>query len=111
MKPYLAAWEAYHEEPPGSTWNEMLSAHLHNPQSWVVSSPSLFIAARRVWAGWDDDKLVDAGWWSETGDSIHVYVAAGRLADMLPLLPFRPEFLTFQRRGYRVHRLPASRLL
>lgn len=114
-RPYQIAYAAYHEEPPGLTWEKMMAAHLNQLAAYLICTPDLFIAARIVKSEWDDATLLDPRRSDFTGDTFHIYVAAGRLADMVPLIPIaiRPRlaWFTFQRRGYEVHRVPASRFL
>lgn len=115
MIAYRQAYNAYHAEPPGVSWLTMISAHLHGSASFLISTPGLFLAARIVSSGWDDEALTDPWQSDPDGDTLHIYVAAGRLSDMVPLIPIaiRPRLacFTFQRRGYDVHRVPASRFL
>lgn len=105
MSPARRAHAAYHAEPPGIEWSAMLSAHFTLDDSWLVSTPEVFLAARRVSSCWTDSQLLDLSLCDPDGDAIHVYCASGRLEDLLQYLPDPlPQGITFQRRGYRVHR-------
>ncbi len=110
MNPYLQARHAFHAEPPGMPWSDMLRAHyLHG---YVINIPDGFACARRVSATWPDHRLLAPSQIDPKGDALHVYICAGNLRRMLQLMPEDlPPMLTFQRRSYRIHRLPTARLL
>lgn len=116
VNPYRRAFEAYNNpaEPPGIAWNDMLSAHLNHPDGWVFSTPTVFACARRVALDWPDDRFLDPLEVDPKGRAAHVYIVAGRLSHLLKLIPPHElatlDFLTFQRRGYRVHRMSLASL-
>lgn len=114
MTPYLHAHAAYHLETPGIVWSDMLTAHLHSPNAWIISTPKIFIAARRVSSTWPDNILLHPSNTLPAGDALHIYIAAGGLAEILAHFPteLRGEIkcFTFQRQGYRIHKLPAWRI-
>lgn len=114
MNPYLNAFEAYHREPPGLPWSDMISAHFHTTHAWIISTPGCFVAARQVDPDWPDSRILDPSDVLPSGRAIHLYVAAGTLPEILSLIPadlcHTIDTITFQRRGYRVHRMPLDRL-
>ena len=115
MTPYIAAHTAYHREPPGIEWNEMLTQHFRNPSAFIISTPTVFIAARVISSTWTDASSLAPHLHDPHGDTLHIYVAAGELREITTLLPphLRSQIksFTFQRKGHRLHRLTTSRLI
>ena len=112
--PYITAFEAYHLEPPADPWTAMLDFHLQ--AGFVVSTPRAFIAARLVSSHWADSTILTLAPCQFPGplDTWHVWVAAGEIADFLGLAashgPPDVRWASFQRRGFRLHRIPIHRL-
>jgi len=111
MTPYLAAFRAYHREPPGVPWT--VAVELHLQRGWVVSTPALFVMARPVCAAWPDAEILDlhstARQLPGPYDCWHVWAASGAVAALLDCARhYDPAvgWASFQRRGYAVHRVP-----
>lgn len=116
MTPYLTAHAAYHAEPTDLPWNDMLSAHFHNPHAWVISTPTLFVAARLTSSKWEAESVIDPNNYYRLGDTLHIYIVAGKLTELLTLIPphLLPQlkYITSQRPGqYSIHPTPLHPLL
>jgi len=105
MSPYLKAHEAYHSAgDPYIAWAEALDFHLQH--GLVVSTPEVFLMARKVVMAWPDDahvsfRMPEAG----EADGWHVWCAAGPLGKIMEIAEQQgARAAAFQRRTGRVHR-------
>jgi len=113
MNPATAAWHAWHDpdEPPGMRWETMLRLHLFCPWAWVISTPTVFACARYVGADWSTPERINPFRVTDgPTEEIHLSIAAGDMRGMWALLPPGVRWVSWQRRGYRLHRWPVARL-
>ena len=74
------AWRAYHESPPGVSFDEAVQAHWDGG-GVVINTPELFCLARRVVSTWYDEDLLNCRKVAiaELSDAWFVWCAAGEL--------------------------------
>ena len=93
MTPYEIACDEYYETEQDQSWSEFLTDHFRDPDSFVVSTPEMFVIARM-----------------KDHETLSVEAVAGVLSDLLPFIPDGINVLKFQRRNERVHVMPVDRL-
>ena len=109
MSPYLKAHESYHAAgEPYLPWTEALDFHLQH--GLVVSTPEVFLMARKVVMAWPDDLHVSFRMpEDDEADGWHVWCAAGPLGKIMEIAKQQgAEAAAFQRRTGRVHRYRTS---
>jgi len=111
MSPYLQAYESYHSAgEPYIPWTEALDFHLQH--GLVVSSPEVFLMARKVVMAWPDEVHVSFRI-AETAeaDGWHVWSASGSLGKIMEIAEQQgAKAAAFQRRTGRVHRYQTSNI-
>jgi hypothetical protein len=99
MNPYMTAWTEYQRADRGVTWTEAMEAHLQ--LGAVVSTPGVFAMCRPVVASWPDHFQLDISMTgAATGDTWHVWCAAGNLGELMKLAwGYGVRWATYQRHG------------
>lgn len=100
MKPVREAAAVYQREPCVRTFREDLEAHLLH--GLVYSTSTCFVMARYVSRSWPDSTIVNP-WLNDPTcsqlDTLHVYLAAGDLAELFDF-PCQPVvWISFERRN------------
>lgn len=110
--PYLRAWAEYQRAERGVSWTEALE--LHFQRGAVVSTAELFVMARIVSRGWEDDMHLDLANYGRPGayDCWHVWCVAGDLRALAALArQHGVRWVSYQRHGQaRVKRVEIARL-
>lgn len=100
MSPAEQAAAVYLSEPCARMFEEDLDAHLLH--GLVYSTPTAFGMARYVCSAWPHEWIVDP-WFNSrdhgTHDTLHVYLAAGNLREILALPHFPAAFISFERQN------------
>ncbi|CAB4186549.1 hypothetical protein UFOVP1329_23 [uncultured Caudovirales phage] len=108
MTPYEAAALVYESEPCVRTFDHDLVLHLMN--GYVVSTPEVFVMARRVHRHWSVAQLLDPTLTAPDGDCWWVWCLAGQMSAVVPLIPISLPWVGFERSNVPVI-VRASRLL
>lgn len=106
----LEAMLTFYSEPSNLNFNSAVSAHAHGDYSYIVRTENAFILAREVDDDWSDSDLVDLIEKSSSSTHLHVSLAVGCLKELAAMIPDHIKTLSFQRRGYRIHRMSVDRL-
>ena len=108
------AVKTFHEEETDLDFADVCTGHMMGQHSYIVRTASFFLLAREV-GGSDslasDRCLIDDVSFSRHGDNLHVTLAVGDMKEMIPLIPSHIRTLSFQRRGYQVHRMNVRRFV
>ena len=99
----------FYSEPSNLNFNSAVSAHAHGDYSYIVRTDTAFILARDDDDSSDSD-LVDLIEESSSSTHLHVSLAVGCLKELAAMIPDHIKTLSFQRRGYRIHRMSVDRL-
>lgn len=97
QSPYVSALNHYASDPGPRTLEEDVRLHLIG--GYVVGTPWLLALARPVDRRGDPGDIVDPGRSYDTFDCWHIYLAVGRLEDLVALLPYELPYISFERRG------------
>lgn len=98
MSPVQIAAVIYRTEPCARSFREDLEAHLLH--GIVYSTATAFAMARYVSADWSGEDVVNP--WCNGGnrdhlDTLHVYLAAGDLSEMLAVTHLQVKNISFER--------------
>lgn len=99
MTPYLQAFQEYEKLDRGESWTDALDFHFQ--RGAVISLPGVFVMARRVQLGWEDDLHTMLGPVAGVSSSCwHVWAAAGNLRELLTLAgTYGVRWISYQRHG------------
>lgn len=89
----------YRQQPQPRTFAEDLAAH--RATGYVLEAPGTLLLGREVPSQADEDELSDPwrGWPATECDAWFVWLAVGRLPDVIALIPHRQKWVAFARRG------------
>ena len=100
-----ARWHIAH--CPHTPFVQVVEAHFFS--GVVVSTPDIFVLARRVGHDWDEVRLLDIGQADPAGDCWHVWLFAGNLPQLPAADMLRLPWVTFHR-GHRLVLLRSARV-
>jgi hypothetical protein len=105
MTPFERAARFYSDQ---DRLTEVVEAHfLHG---YVISTPEIFVVARRVVSLWPDEMLADIRRVDPDGDCWHVELFAGDMEAVLAAMPFPLPFVSFHRRDRSAKVYPLERV-
>lgn len=106
MTPYQRARAVYDSEPCARSFEEDLTAHLL--AGFVISTPDVFAMFRPVRSTAPAKTILDPWISHRDPDCWHIYLAAGDLAALAPILGDRFELVSFERKNslrFRYYRI------
>lgn len=109
MTPFDQAYQTFHAEPTELDWHEVIQRHLEQEYCYQLATEYVFACARLVHSSMGKREILDTRRTWAGGDELHVTIAAGDLRLMVDHIPGSVETLSFQRRGYRLHRIRLDR--
>jgi hypothetical protein len=104
MTPFETAARWHNARSPDVLFTVPLEAHLQT--GYVFNTPELFIMARRISTDWPEDCILDPWLTNPEGDAWHVWLYAGEILAIPPLIPYFLPYVTFHRKGkFKIHRM------
>lgn len=109
--PFVRAAEHWNTFKDADDYTFAQLVEAHSLYGYAIATPTAFALFRRVDSTWTNYDLCNPDTAGPGGDCWHVYLAAGRLADILALMPYELPFVSFHRNRGERKRLIASRVL
>lgn len=86
LTPYQRAQAVYQCEPCARPFEEDMEWHLR--LGYVITTPTLFMLARRVSSEWDESRLLAPWYVHPNGDALWVWLLAGDMVEALTAVPW-----------------------
>lgn len=104
------ACDAFYAEDTHLQFRKVAEAHAVGLHSYLVRTEVAYVMAREVPASWREEAMTDYFEESSQSNHMHVTLAVGNLLELVGMIPPHIETISFQRRGYGVHRVTVARL-
>lgn len=108
MTPFEKAARWHLSHCPGEAFHDVIEAHFQ--LGHVLSGPHAFLIARPIRSDWPDEQVRDPWEADDAGDCWHIWLFAGDLAAIPPLIPGPRPLVSFHR-GHRLVILPFPSLV
>ena len=95
MNPFSTAAHWHLGHCPETHFREIVEAHFQS--GYVISTPELFILARRIKVDWQEARILDPWQYHPEGDAWHIWLFAGSLPAIPAIIPYRLPYVTFHR--------------
>jgi hypothetical protein len=97
MTPVQRAAAVYSREDCARSFKEDVEAHLLH--GWVISTPEVFLLARKVDHAAPQDQIINPWFnsWEKEPDSWHLYLFSGSLMSAFKCAPYPLEYVSYER--------------
>lgn len=97
--PFVEAARVYDREPCARSFTEDLEAHLRH--GWVISTPDLFLMARKISVAWSRDVVLNPYQTAHdnAADAWHVWLAAGNWRSAFAQAPHPLPWVVIERKN------------